>query len=626
MNTISSFRKYLEMFQETYSNALTESSPLAQQPPHITPPLRIHQLASIHAMKTKEEALKSGLQISNNTVFSKYAFLGDNVGVGKTFMVLGHISQMALEGLEEQPIRTLHHLSTSPFFSLSLDERPVNLYNSLIIVPHTIYRQWQDTIKSSTTLRCVFLKTQKDLDKENFIDNLQASHLTLVSNTLLPILMNSLRAREIVNPTWRRVFYDEADTIRIPSTCIPPQGLMTWYITASFVNLLFTNQYHHSYIARQIPSSFVETLHPELQEALSACIAGHPTVTFFRTQSHGFFTDNLKSVHPLRSHLIIRNSKEFLDKSIQLPPLISSIIRCDTPITHTIVHNIIPAETQTMLNAGDLKGALTSLGIPSHTPMTIVEAVTAFRKKEIERLERLLVFKSSETYSTEQAKELALSALQEKITRKKQQIEIIKQRIQDAAAEICSICFDQSSADSSVITPCCSKIFCTGCILPWLQRNPACPLCRTSFHPRELTELSNESRTPFTQTPTLPKKKDALLKILRDNPTGRFLIFSRFENPLIAIQEEISITHPSSSLQGNKDVIAHILKEFETGTVKVLLLNSRNAAAGINIPTATHVILLHKMIPEEEKQILGRAYRLGRKEPLNFIKLLNENE
>ena len=108
------------MFQETYSNALTESSPLAQQPPHITPPLRIHQLASIHAMKTKEEALKSGLQISNNTVFSKYAFLGDNVGVGKTFMVLGHISQMALEGLEEQPIRTLHNLSTSPLTTFGL--------------------------------------------------------------------------------------------------------------------------------------------------------------------------------------------------------------------------------------------------------------------------------------------------------------------------------------------------------------------------------------------------------------------------------------------------------------------------------------------------------------------------
>jgi SNF2 family DNA or RNA helicase len=79
-------------------------------------------------------------------------------------------------------------------------------------------------------------------------------------------------------------------------------------------------------------------------------------------------------------------------------------------------------------------------------------------------------------------------------------------------------------------------------------------------------------------------------------------------------------------LNGNKDVIAHTLAEFKDGSIRVLLLDSRNAAAGLNIPSATHVILLHKMLHEEEKQILGRAYRLGREGPLNFIKLLHERE
>jgi hypothetical protein len=38
------------------------------------------------------------------------------------------------------------------------------------------------------------------------------------------------------------------------------------------------------------------------------------------------------------------------------------------------------------------------------------------------------------------------------------------------------------------------------------------------------------------------------------------------------------------------------------------------------------VILLHAMTHEEEKQILGRAYRMGRTAPLDFIRLLHPDE
>jgi SNF2 family DNA or RNA helicase len=32
------------------------------------------------------------------------------------------------------------------------------------------------------------------------------------------------------------------------------------------------------------------------------------------------------------------------------------------------------------------------------------------------------------------------------------------------------------------------------------------------------------------------------------------------------------------------------------------------------------------MTPEEEKQVIGRAYRLGRVEPLTVVRLLHEGE
>jgi len=273
-----------------------------------------------------------------------------------------------------------------------------------------------------------------------------------------------------------------------------------------------------------------------------------------------------------------------------------------------------------MLNAGDIQGALQSLGISSHTNLTIVDAVCESKVKEKERLERLLAFKQNETYATPQAKEAAIKALEEKIQRVKGQIDDIKARVE--SNDTCSICFD--TQDNPVITPCCSKIFCASCILPWMARNMACPLCRTSFHPSSLRAIGES--IPRGAQARLPKKSDALIKILEDNPDGKFLIFSRYENPLFALYERLSASYTSATLQGNKDVIAHLLDNFAKGATKILFLNSRNAAAGINIPAATHVILLHKMAQEEEKQILGRAYRMGRTSPLNFIQLLTERE
>lgn len=628
MHSVHSLRNHLEMFHQAFSNALTEDSTIAQQPPHIKTNLKIHQLAAINSMREKEIAFRTGYKVpgTEETLFSQYAFLGDRVGVGKTFMVLGHISQMARVPLTEvhaSPLSNLHPNSTSACFSILPEKTTVNLYDSLVVVPHTIYRQWQDTIKTHTTLKVLYLKTTKDLQKDTLITNLQGVHLTLISNTLLHSLMNSLETHNVIEPKWRRVFYDEADTISIKNTTITPSAMMTWYVTASYTNMLLSNQYYHSYVIRQLPQSFINNLHRNIRDSLEAQILAHPSIAMFRTQSHTFFKERIQSIHPLRGHLVIINSDTFLDSSVTLPALNSQIIRCETPITQQLVESAISPEIQNMLHAGDIQGALQGLGISSHTPITIVEAVTAYKKKELERLERLLAFKAQEEYATEQAKETALTALQVKIDATKQQIHVIKTRIEEASKDGCSICFD--AADGPVLTPCCSKIFCANCILSWMQRTPACPLCRTQFHPSQLCAIG-QSPSGLDTKLRLPKKLDALLNIINSTPSGKFLIFSRYENPLQMLQESLETTHRVGTLQGNKDVIANMLDEFNKGNIKILLLNSRNAAAGINIPMATHVILLHKMIQEEEKQILGRAYRMGRIEPLNFIKILHERE
>ena len=80
------------------------------------------------------------------------------------------------------------------------------------------------------------------------------------------------------------------------------------------------------------------------------------------------------------------------------------------------------------------------------------------------------------------------------------------------------------------------------------------------------------------------------------------------------------------TLRGNKDVIASTIKSFEKGDKRVLFLPTESAGAGLNLVSASHIVLFHAMTPEEEKQAVGRAYRLGRTEPLSVIRLLHEGE
>jgi len=123
------------------------------------------------------------------------------------------------------------------------------------------------------------------------------------------------------------------------------------------------------------------------------------------------------------------------------------------------------------------------------------------------------------------------------------------------------------------------------------------------------------------------KKSEALLKLIRENPKGKFLVFSRYDNPFDQIanacaSEGITIRQ----VKGNKDVVNSIINSFESGTTRVLFLNSLYSGAGLNIISASHVVLLHSMTSEEQKQIVGRAYRLGRTEELNLVRLVHPGE
>jgi len=623
--------KFVSVLNEAYKGSLTSDATQAPQPTEIRVPLRAHQKAILHSMVDRENQLSVGMDLCGAKIYSRSSFLGDGVGVGKSLMVLGHIAQ-----LKTKPtlalIPQLDVNSTSQLYSLRSSNYAHDLSDAacLIVVPHTLYRQWQAYIKDQTSLTCVGVQTKAVLAAENIAQRMKGVDVVLVSNTLYGPVQDIAYANHFI---WKRVFFDESDTIHIPSTRARAITRFTWLISASWSNLLYPNmtQYITSAYLTAIPNNPLldEALKKELLQLRNQSTSNTAYVYMrYFVVSSTFFRDYVGTNNPFRGNLVLRCRDEFVRESITLPPISIRNILCRTSILHQVVAHAIPAEVRTLLHAGDIKGALDSLGVKPEEPVSLITAVTENRIKELNRLRLTYNFKSSLDYATPQAKEQALKSLKERMDSLEEQIKGLKERIENYKTEICPICFDEPQTPT--LTPCCHRIFCGSCILTSMTRATTCPLCRT---PIQASGLRNVATGPLvveevkSDEPQPLKKTEQLIQLLKANPTGKFLIFSRYDNPFVQLSHEIEAMKLTVKLvKGNKDVIAQTLKSFQKGDTNVLLLNSIQAGAGLNITAATHVILLHAMTHEEEKQILGRAYRLGRTEPLEVTRLLHPDE
>jgi hypothetical protein len=109
---------------------------------------------------------------------------------------------------------------------------------------------------------------------------------------------------------------------------------------------------------------------------------------------------------------------------------------------------------------------------------------------------------------------------------------------------------------------------------------------------------------------------------------SKWLIFNDNGNVLVRYQE-LLMKHEIKAVMldgGNHKLIEKTLKDYKEGEVQVLLLNSMIEGAGMNLENTTHLLFMHKTEEKFIEQVMGRAQRYGRTNPLNVIKLFNKNE
>jgi hypothetical protein len=645
--SLSSRTKLWNFLTCLFEHELSETSSQYAQPAWVKTPLLEHQRAAIQGALDLESH-KTGKMVGpvpgyddSARLYTSYGILGDSVGSGKSLIALSLVKCPL-------PSSNILEFSTRPGTNngytmgiLRERERSKTLGGdtlqytdaALFIIPHPLMGQWEEYIKKDTTLRAMVIKKRKDATDPDMIAKINRHDCVLVSSTMWREFDANANIHTVA---WSRVFIDEADTIVLSTNDERIHTRFVWLITASWIRLFFSNSCNlnlRHYLEPPPSTPFNTIQRMKRFTAGDFLTVSGPRSVFVRricgdVAVHSYSVGVLNAAMFQSTRLLVHSSEEFIAKSFRKPTIAHSRILCLTPPNIQVLRQVVSEDMMERLHAGDTDGLLEMLGMQTHTADQVVDAVCESIEKELRNVRLTYEYKKSMEYSSESAKVKALEQVETRIGRLESRISAIKERLAGIAEQTCPICFCE--VQSPALTPCCRNLFCLACICDVLRRNytGVCPLCREIIPNIQSLQVIGASAAAAAQdVPKLLSKQEQFRKILADNPAAKILMFSSYDATFSYLEEVLEVDGiPHATLNGSQARIAKLIREFGEGKYRVLFLNSKNMGSGLNILAATHVILYHKMSVETQDQIIGRAMRMGRTEPLTVIHLLHGNE
>jgi len=622
MNHSDRKRRLCNYLKGVFTNEIVDAVDPIEQPPHIKKPLYLHQRSLIHFCRELEASKFSGIDCSGGrTLYTSYGVIADRVGSGKSLVALSLVRYPAPD---ERMISTAHLNSNIAMVTQTVAEPTKRRVKAaLFIIPHALMGQWETYVTNDTSLNVIFCRKRREVGDRSILEFLDTVDAVFVSSTMWKYFDEECRPDLI---QWSRIFIDEADTIITP---LKPTitGNFIWLITASYLNIAFPSGFY-----LPISTLSVDVMPPPVLAKIKGI--WHNEIRVHGSTSNSHLIQGLVNTVDLYYaadmemwRIIMRNSDEFVDASFKMPQVNHKQIICKATAKIRILESVIPNEVMDMLHAGDTKGALQALGVHDESPTKIMESLTRSMHKELEQLHKKLEFNKTLEFSSEVAKTKSLEGLQMKIQSLESRIETIEARMTNFSTQNCPICYGDVETPS--LTPCCKNLFCFACLCESLKRQPGCPLCRADIKSINEIHVLNRDANSITENPPdqLRTKIEEFVQFAEQNSGARILLFSSYDASFFQLTSEMNLRNIRySTINGSTHRVAKIINEFTDGTYQVLLLNSKHLGAGLNIVAATDVFLFHKMDTEMEKQIIGRAYRMGRTNPLTVHHLLHQNE
>lgn len=565
-------------------------------------PLFHHQKLNVKSMRDMEfNQQRKYVQDSRNvTIHSKLGILADRVGSGKTLTVIAHIASSDNEYklLEsdtsirrdpdcpsDAPLKTIlvdwpsqryaeHHFSFSTVETVKLIYYPVNV----IVINESLVQQWEKEI-SHSNLKFYSISKKKHIEDVQYF--IHKYHVILVTTKLYKLFVTQLSPFSSYDTfskiCFKRVIFDE---LNLNESLPPLIALYYWIVSATVPSHFDTSErsVNHNFICRLLSNTIIKLI-------------------------------------------TLKNTETDINISYKQAETIEHRYKCFVRNLNILVQ-YLPVEAQRMLAADNIAGVIESLG-GTKDSSKLLDIVIKRGEKRIREIEANIIY-----YTTLQNK-VKEEDYKKELIKATQSLENLKEQIKRNDTGDCSLCCEEPK--DTILTECCRGIFCGGCLktMITLQRKE-CPFCRETLDlSKMIVSTKNNDEDEKSMVTCKPiSKLEQLIEILKSKPNGKFIIFSEFSHTFDVIKHELLYNEISfKEVKGSVDAKARSISDFKLGVIQVLFLNSQTDGSGIDLPETTDIILYHKMSNKNiEIQVLGRALRLGRKEPLYLHRLLTEEE
>lgn len=565
---------------------LTKTDPIVDQPEEFVGEMFRHQLTELRACLEYEIGGGKGYphkEYGGAMLYSRAGVLGDKPGAGKTALVLALcLHQIPQNSPKVIPVTG----SGSTVASIAMRDNILDTAN-VVIAPANVVPQWVDAVARFTPSLQVLVLADKTMVKgwldefsddgrtgaKQFAKEMKRYDLVIISNTRLTEFNKKIHPGHLteIGFRWKRVFVDEFDKLTKFTLLNNWSTEYLWMVSAS----------RHDFWRR----------------------------------SH-LCNQNI----PEYNHIVIRCDPEYIEVCQEIGDPRVVLITCMSNMAAIIARDHIwnNYQAQEMFDAGNNKEAFARLGV--NKKCGIMAGFRAYHRRMIRRAEN-----ARERLVNDQALEINTRTIEMHTERLARLAVTLDEYRQEGCCCAClkQIIFDPMDAN------CCGALHCPDCMQ---DEKLGCGWCGKK-HPTFIhnNSLAQDAYLPDEMILENNTKGENIMlildTILARNQNAKILLFNESQETLSNMCEGIQDTYKYRQLKGTPKTVAKILRDFASGALQILFLNSHTAGAGLNLEMATHVICTQRMADNGlESQVIGRAQRFGRSTKLTVIYILGKTE
>ncbi len=542
------------------------------QPENVDTKLFTHQKINVHRMEQFEGTKQIPLN-DETTIETNVGILGDAPGSGKTLTILALIARnkVRYNPIYQTKVQVCSNMDGSIRIVKKITIPCIN--TTLIVVPSSLCNQWASEIKR-TKLKSVTITRQSDFHKIR-----EESEVVICSTNMYNTFIEYLENQSPFGICFHRFVLDEMDSAYIPNMK-HVNACFKWFVSATFQHTLDT---------------------------INRSRKNHMMKIAF----HQILSSEYKRNDVIQAITIISEPKYLAEAKI---PSEYKVVHYEIPDAPLIgaLHQHLGDDLVAMIEAGNIAGAVSALG-GNGSNKNIAELLRDKATKAVQEAEyKVSIYDGHQKTDWERRLKEAKIKLGE-----------IGEKIEEIKSGSCFLC-TQEPMKNPILLECCQKLVCAKCIATWLRSNKTCPFCRSEnpeiiYQEDEKVDMEVDPDVVIQNPVT---KIDHMINICLNSE--KVLLFASYEEQFGAIcssLRERKITH--STVSGTPKQRNESIQGYMVGDTRVLVLNSRENGAGLNLQKTRDVIIWNTMEPDLFLQVVGRVVRIGCDHQVTVHKLYN---